>query len=472
MRSLLAILDLLNRPNLTRGPNLRKVVPMAICRFVSSWRRGAIGTTILFSILFVGTLAQAQEPVLAQAIPPSSNATEEDLPGSLQEEAETEETVGEKLVRALKEGDFNVDFRYRYEVVDQDDFDLNAYASTLRTVLNYRTASFRGFDLFLEAENVAVLGPDRYNNAGRDRNDNGVTDRPVVADPAGTEMNQAYLRYRGHDTSIGGGRQEINLRDQRYVGAVGWRQNHQSFDSIWLSNNSLQNTTIRYGFIGRANRVTGDEQRMTTNLLDGTIEVSGIGDISLYGYFLDFDNVNLHSLSTKTFGFELAGDRDLSSGPKVLYEIEFAAQRDFGNNPKRVDASYLHLMLGGGYEGFTAELGYEVLSGNPEDGRFTTPLATLHKFNGWADKFLNTPTSGLRDLYIGARGPAGPLNWAVIYHNFGADSGGAHYGTEIDFQATYTSSWKQGFGFKGAYYSADEFATNTFKSWLWTTYSF
>jgi hypothetical protein len=137
-----------------------------------------------------------------------------------------------------------------------------------------------------------------------------------------------------------------------------------------------------------------------------------------------------------------------------------------------VDASYLNLLLGGGYEGFTAELGYEVLSGNPEDGRFTTPLATLHKFNGWADKFLNTPTTGLRDLYIGARGPAGPLNWAVTYHSFGADSGGAHYGSEIDFQATYTSSWEQGFGFKGAYYSADEFATNTFKSWLWTTYTF
>jgi len=306
---------------------------MVIHSMVNSYRRGAIGATVLFLLLFMCTPAQAQEPAQVQAVPPSSSVAEEAPAVSTQQEAEPEETAGEKLVKALKEGDFNVDFRYRYEVVDQEDFDLNAYASTLRTVLNYRTASYHGFDLFLEAENVAVLGPDRYNNAGRDRNDNGVTNRPVVADPAGTEMNQAYLRYRGHDTSIGGGRQEINLRDQRYVGAVAWRQNHQSFDSIWLTNNSFQNTTVRYGFLGRANRVTGDQQRMTTHVLDGTIEVSGIGDISLYGYFLDFDNVNLHSLSTKTFGFELAGDRDLSSGPKILYEIEFAAQRDFGNNP-------------------------------------------------------------------------------------------------------------------------------------------
>ena len=150
---------------------------MAIYTFLSSWRRGAIGTAILLSILLVGTLAQAQEAAQEQALPPSSLVIEEVPPGSTQQEAETEESVGDKLVRALKEGDFNVDFRDRYEVVDQDDFDLNAYASTLRTVLNYRTASFRGFDLFLEAENVATVGPDRYNNAGRDRNDNGVTDR-------------------------------------------------------------------------------------------------------------------------------------------------------------------------------------------------------------------------------------------------------------------------------------------------------
>ena len=28
-----------------------------------------------------------------------------------------------------------------------------------------------------------------------------------------------------------------------------------------------------------------------------------------------------------------------------------------------------------------------------------TPLATLHKFNGWADLFLTTPNAGLEDAY-------------------------------------------------------------------------
>ena len=35
----------------------------------------------------------------------------------------------------------------------------------------------------------------------------------------------------------------------------------------------------------------------------------------------------------------------------------------------------------------------------PEKG-FTTPLATLHKFQGFADKFLTTPANGIRDTYI------------------------------------------------------------------------
>jgi hypothetical protein len=43
---------------------------------------------------------------------------------------------------------------------------------------------------------------------------------------------------------------------------------------------------------------------------------------------------------------------------------------------------------------------------------FTTPLATLHKFQGWADKFLTTPVNGLADLYVNAgytRKGVGPL---------------------------------------------------------------
>ena len=43
------------------------------------------------------------------------------------------------------------------------------------------------------------------------------------------------------------------------------------------------------------------------------------------------------------------------------------------------------------------KLGFERLEGNGTVA-LQTPLATLHAFNGWADKFLSTPANGLRDV--------------------------------------------------------------------------
>ena len=56
-----------------------------------------------------------------------------------------------------------------------------------------------------------------------------------------------------------------------------------------------------------------------------------------------------------------------------------------------------------------------------------TPLATLHKFNGWADLFLTTPNTGLQDLYLGAAYKFDGvkllpgLNAAVTWHKFDSD---------------------------------------------------
>ena len=46
-------------------------------------------------------------------------------------------------------------------------------------------------------------------------------------------------------------------------------------------------------------------------------------------------------------------------------------------------------------------LGYEVLGSDDGKKGFATPLATGHKFQGFADKFLTTPNDGVQDLYVG-----------------------------------------------------------------------
>ncbi|HBJ39597.1 MAG TPA: hypothetical protein DDZ20_02130, partial [Hyphomonas sp.] len=90
---------------------------------------------------------------------------------------------------------------------------------------------------------------------------------------------------------------------------------------------------------------------------------------------------------------------------------------------------------------------------------------------GWADKFLTTPTTGVEDIYakaayqVGDVGPFSGVALTAVYHDFSADVGGADYGSELDLAAS--AKWdKIGITLKYADYSADDFATNTSKFWI------
>ena len=62
------------------------------------------------------------------------------------------------------EGKASLDFRYRFEFVDQDGFDEDAEASTLRSRLTFATASFHGFTGLLEFDDLSDIGSDDYNS--------------------------------------------------------------------------------------------------------------------------------------------------------------------------------------------------------------------------------------------------------------------------------------------------------------------
>jgi hypothetical protein len=381
----------------------------------------------------------------------------------------------ETVEQAFSDGATTLDLRYRIESVSDDAKDKDALASTLRSVLAFRSGTYKKFQLFVEAENVAAIGDDNFNNVGAGDANNGVRDRPVVADADSTELNQAYLRGTFDKTTLTFGRQEINLGDQRHVGAVGWRQNHQSFDALTLANSSLSDWTISYSFVDRVHRIFGDSRGMTTHLLHANGKVGAAGKLTLYGYLLDYDDPGSSGLSTSTFGAELAGHRDLGGGGKLTYELEYAAQQDYGDNPNNIDAAYTHLSIGGGSPMITARGGLEILDGSPEDGQYRTPLATLHKFNGWADKFLATPTNGLEDLYLTLSGKLDSFSWAATFHDFTAatsDQGGAQYGSELDLLATFRFPCGALVGLKAALYDADELGTDTEKLMFWTAYKF
>jgi len=134
--------------------------------------------------------------------------------------------------------------------------------------------------------------------------------------------------------------------------------------------------------------------------------------------------------------------------------------------------------VGAVVQGITAKVGLESLGSDDGAYGFSTPLATLHKFNGWSDQFLGTPNVGLDDVYVKFTGKALGGKWLVAYHDFSAEDGTPtvdDLGSEVNLQYTRKFADRYRFGFKYANYSAgdtDAGKVDTDKAWLWVGASF
>ena len=408
------------------------------------WSARAVAVTALFAV----GLTMAGAPALAA-------------------EEEKEPTFKD----AVKNGKVTINLRYRFENVSDDSPDKDAHASTLRTALGFRTRAFKRWAFQIEAENVTEVGNDLYDNVGSGSINNRRFDRSVVADPGITEINQALARYQADRWRLAIGRQELVLGDARFIGNVGWRQNHQSFDAFRFDHPSLGGLRFTYVYLDRVNRISGDSWDLAGHLANASFDLQNAGKFTLYGYWVEWDKVNARSLSTATVGLEFAGKRRMGGNKTLHYEAEYAEQSDYANNPREIDAAYTSLMLGFGVPQVTVKIAWEVLEGG-RDGRFQTVLATLHKFNGWADKFLSTPFLGLEDTYLQVDGKAGPVAWLVKYHEFEAESFNRSYGEELDLQLLYTGPKGVLLGLKGALYDADTHSFDTDKWMAWAVYRF
>lgn len=378
------------------------------------------------------------------------------------------------FVGAVSKGTFSLNLRYRYEDVDQDGVAKHGRASTLRTALAYRTLPWRDLVAAVEVEDVRDLGlGNQHANGGAGSLGNGVVDRPVVADPTLTEINQAYLEWRPAESlSLRAGRQEIVADNARFVGNVGWRQNHQSFDAVKLQLRASEKVTLAGTYFDRQRTVTGATRPLIGVHLEGSYALSDTGMLRAYWLNLDFDQAAVATLSSRTLGASFAGSAPLADATSLSYRVEAARQTDAGENPAEIDATYARADLRLAYRAFSVGAGYEILAGSAADGAFATPLATLHAFNGWADAFLATPADGLRDAFLTLGATSGPWSLLAVYHDFSADSGGGSWGSEVDARVIYRTPWKQSFAFKVARYDANEWKTDTTKVWLWTQWSF
>ena len=381
--------------------------------------------------------------------------------------------AGEGLETLVSDGKAALDLRYRYESVEQDDKPSTAGANTLRLRLNLATGVVNGFSAFTEFDHVQVIGGEHHDDTR-----NGLVNYPVVADPEGTDLNQAWLQYAGpKGTILRLGRQRIALDGERFIGAVGWRQNEQTYDAFRIETKAVPGTALNYAYVDQVQRVFGPDSGTPPASLEGSSHLLNakftslpVGAITVYGYHLDFDDAP--QLSSDTLGARYDGTRALGEKLNFGWALEYARQEDGGDNAAQVDAFYslVELSLKTSAAGFTA--GREVLSG--EEGTFTpttnpafqTPLATLHKWQGWADKFLTTPSAGIEDVYLGFNVKFAGWNGQAVWHDFSAEASGLDYGTELDVSVSRKFANRYEVLVKYADYSADDLFTDTAKFWL------
>lgn len=374
---------------------------------------------------------------------------------------------------ALAQGTAHLDLRLRDEYVDRDAAATpdTSDALTLRARLAYSSAVWRGVDASIEYEGVTAWDQGRYNSGV-----NGITSRPVIADPTGSELNQAWLRYRGLPwTTITLGRQRYTLDNQRFVGNVGWRQNEQTYDGVSAVLKPVSTLSINYAYFHNIDTPQFLNVSMKrTHLLNAAYRYSDALQLGAYGYWLDFEHTAsaANRQDSRTLGLRGSGSWPLQAGWTARYGVEYAQQRGYADAASAAAADYWSAELGVSNAVLQARLGSETLGSHKGQYGFQTPLATLHAFNGWADQFLVTPDAGLRDRYASVALTQWRTTATLVYHRFDARQGGAHDGDEWDASVSRPIGASFCVLAKYAYYDADRFSANTRKLWLQTEYRF
>lgn len=365
--------------------------------------------------------------------------------------------------------DISFGLRYRLEQVRQDDFVENALGTNGRARVTLDSGQRSGFSFGAQVDYSFILGVDDFNSLA-----NGKTKFPIIADPEGLDLNQAYVRYQMDEgtTAITAGRQRINHGSQRLLGGVAWRNNEQTFDAVRVQRSGRVGLDYSYAF--NVNRIFGPDDGVqpavwetNSHFLRATFNPVGEHELAAFAYLIDLQHDDAKYSggaavnSNMTWGFDYNGTL-----PGVKLSATVAFQSDYGDNPNSYSTVFY-----GGEAAFDLPLlnitaGHHTLGS--DDGRhaFRAPLATLHKWQGWTDKFLVTPAQGVRDTWVSTTKKVLGFTITGVYHDFRAVDGGDRYGSELGASMVYSPMDKMTVQAKAARYFADEWASDTTKIWL------
>ncbi len=333
-------------------------------------------------------------------------------------------------------GKASLNARARYEYNEVGVNEINGYS--IRTRLGYTTGEYEGLKAMVEMEDVSFNNDD---------------DRPGLDVPT-TELNQIWISYEGAKL----GRQIYVLDDQRFIGHVGWRQNIQTFDALTYSTAPDESSKVNLAYIDAVHRINATSQDLSGIIANGSYKFANGLNLTGFAYLLDFDRPVL--ASSDTFGFRGNGVIEADE-VKYSYMFSYATQVDNSGSVRDFDVGYMAGEFKATFSGVTVGIGAEILEGDGSYG-FTTPLATVHKFNGFADQFAGRSlglggglNQGLEDLYLTVGFKAGDIPVTLAYHDFSAENVGGGLGTEINLVAKYKLNDYVTFLTKFADYSTD-----------------
>jgi len=394
---------------------------------------------------------------------------------------------------SVKTGKNLTSFRLRYENVSQDGLQPGTFANgsanptatkeledanalTLRSLIGWQTAPYQNFSFAGQIINVTKFVDD-FNDSTNNILVNGASNQSrnieyaKVIDPSYTGINQLYIDWTGiKNTRLRLGRQQLNLDNVRFVGDIGFRQVMQVFDGVSVLNKSLPDTEVFASHFEKITQITSEQRDGYLDLVNIKYRISPTENLVGYGYFSNVNDLGFGNAwfgagtlnnagkanssadqSNKTFGLRLDGTHPFNPNFRAHYTAEYAKQSDYAYGDNRIDAHYYKIGGGFGFDELNFRIDQELLSSNNNKYAFQTPYGTNHLFQGWVDKFLATPRSGIKDTFVTATYKYGDFLFFADYHFINADddfntvgggtkTNGSKYGKEWNVAATYNYS--------------------------------
>ncbi len=349
-------------------------------------------------------------------------------------------------------------------IIDDTDFNSDTDAThftEMRSRIGVGLHPQENMDLFFQLQDSRIIGSD----AG--------------TDPMGfsntVNMHQAYLVYHPCDKgAITAGRFEMNMHNQRLVGAVGWSnigrtfegvRFDRSFDSFMLNLFATQLTESSY--------LKGDSS--TDRYFAGANAHFDSADFDLFVYY-DDDSSN-NDMYRFTVGAYSQRDVNETFGYESMFAFQFGSYDDtdtdiaawmfYGDLVFKTDAGFMFHAI--------ADLTSGTKADDDKVKTFDNLYYTGHKFRGAMDYFVGQPVEGLMDLAARV-GYKFNDRWCTngTFHYFanmqdrwtsktltGGANGEKAIGTEVDLALTYKDagnfSWTNGFSF---FTLSDDFMPN------------